>query len=811
MRRVKLLFLALFLVFVALSAEIKSLRVGITDTPPLVSLVDGKAEGFFIDIIEYIAKNEGWELFYIQKSISECIDLLREGKIELIADIGYSAERDKNIDFNSENVLITWAAFYGRRNVNIVNYDDLNGKKIAVESNDFFVFDRDLGLETTLKSLGIKYEFIYREGYKEVFEAVARGDADVGVANKMFGNTKSKNYSLYQSDLIFLPVSLRYASAQSTDSLLIKTIDSYLSQLKSDKKSVYYSSLSKHIEPTKYRMPVWLVVILSSVSAFALLSLLYFYSKYKTSINQAKLKLESEESSHNYTKLALSHMNKAMYEILDAMPVGILCLNEDYELEYSNSYADQILFEGRTKKSAKDLEFEDEDGKSLERLHPFKYIKNNAHSFHAKGFTLSGSSKKDVLIGGLEFYDPAKKKKFGLFSIEDITNFKKLEIDKRTVEDKLIQAQRYETMGQLVGGIAHDFNNILSIIQTNAEYSEMNYPDSREQSRNIIDAASMGANLSAQLLLFGKKQPYVEETLNLSGIVEEFIKPVRRVIRREIEIEHFFEENVPPIKGDFTTLRQILLNLIINARDAIGDESGKMEVKTFSRKISSRQSFPVGSSEIGLYTCISVKDSGVGLDMSLTNKIFEASFTMKDKGNGLGLWIVKNAVLRESGFIEVRSQEGKGAEFIVCFPAAQKLKNRPKVGLEDHWEGNKGGILLAEDDEALRKALFAFLKKNDYTVYEAPNLEVASSILNNHSDTIKIVITDVNLPDGRGTTLMEMKFPGNEKKKFIFTSAYVESEEDYRKIVAAGAIYIQKPYSPKIISEKVQLLLNEKI
>ncbi len=670
MRQIAIFLSSMFLIFSALGGEVKTVRVGITDTPPLVYFDGGKVEGFFIDILEYIAKEEEWELIYTQKSLSECIDLLKERKIDLIADIGYSAERDNIVNFNTENVLITWAAFYAKKDINIVNYNDLEGKKIAVESNDYFVFDKNFGLEKTLKNLGIKYEFVYKEGYSDVLEAVAKGYADVGVANKMFGSRKAQKFSLYPSELIFLPVSLRYASAQTTDSSLIKIIDKHLAVLKADNKSVYYISLEKYIEPMKPRIPLWLVLVFSAISIATLLCLLLLYLKYRTNINKEKQKLESEESSHQYTKLALSNLNKAMYEILDALPVGILCLNESYNLEYSNRYAENILFENNEKKNVKDLDFEDEDGNITDRLYPFKYIKNGTHSFHAKSFVLSrNESKKDVLIGGMEFYDPAKKRKFGLFSVEDITDLKKLEKEKRSMEDKLVQSQKYEAMGQLVGGIAHDFNNILTIIQTNAEYAEIIAPELKEQTQNIIDATSMGANLAVQLLCFGKKQPYVVELLDLNKIVDEFLNPIRRVIKREIKIEHNFDKKTPAIKGDFTTIRQILLNLIINAREAIGDKPGIIEIETFIRKITERKSFSVGSSEPGGYSCVSVKDSGTGLDLNLINKIYESSFTSKEKGNGLGLWIVKNAVLRESGFIDVESQSGKGAKFTVCFPS----------------------------------------------------------------------------------------------------------------------------------------------
>ncbi|MGE3062802.1 MAG: transporter substrate-binding domain-containing protein [bacterium] len=675
-----LLFLFLTVASISISAE-RTLLIGITDTPPLVYEENGKTAGFFIDIIEKIADEENWTVFYKPASLEECIELLSESKIDLIADIGYSAEREKNMNFNETNVLMTWAAFYTKKGVNIVNFNDLSEKRIAVEKSDFFIFDKQLGLESTLKRLGINYSFVVVEGYREVLNAVKENKADVGVVNKIYGAYTSSIHRLSPSDLIFLPVSLRYASPKN-DSSVIKAIDRQLKKLKEDKNSIYYKSLSKHILPRKPIVPIWFLIFSIGLISALVIASVYLLVKSRQAKLTAESTLKTEESSHAYTRVILSQLNKTLYDILDAMPIGILSINENYDVEYSNREADKILFLKNVRKDISEIIFMDSEGNKLERLLPFKNLKNSSHYLYAEKFMAEiDGNRKMVIISGVEFYDPIKKKKHGLFTIEDLTGISRLEEEKRAMEDKLLESQRIESMGHLVGGIADDFDLVLSAIQGNAERALKSLPENcyetSEHLNSIINSAALASNFANQLFLFGRKQLYAIETLNINKITQEFVKPIGKVIRSDIEIETNLSDETYFIKGDFNLLRQTLLNLVINARDAIGEGGGKIKIETFNRTIKKEYSSIFGIVNPGNYACISVSDTGKGMDSEFFKKTIQSIASENIDGGRLGLSIVNKIVKREGGFLEIDNIEGAGSTVRACFPDAG---NRQKQG-----------------------------------------------------------------------------------------------------------------------------------
>lgn len=420
MGKLAVFFIILFCASLSLWPE-RSVIVGITDTPPLVFEDNGKVSGFFIDILEDIAKKEGWTVFYKPATLDECMRLLEEKKIDLIADIGYSSEREKRMNFNETNVLMTWAAFYTKNGENIVDYNDLEGKRIAVESGDYFIFEKDLGLESTLRRLGIRYEFVRRSGYREVLQAVISDSADVGVVNKIYGKYTFKSHKLSQSDLIFLPVSLRYSSVKG-DSSLIRVIDNRLAEMKRDEGSVYYKSLSKHIEKDDSDIPLWFLIAAGAIIALTLAVSAIYLMQSKAAVDNAMTIIKKEEASLAYTKVVLSQLDKTLYDILDVMPIGVVCIDENDKIEYLNNEAEEIFFKGGTNKDVKNIWLTDAEGRVFEDILSLKSFRNHEHKIRSKKFFLrQGEESREIALTGIEFYDPVKDKKHALFTVEDVS------------------------------------------------------------------------------------------------------------------------------------------------------------------------------------------------------------------------------------------------------------------------------------------------------------------------------------------------------------------------------------------------------
>lgn len=410
----KIVFFILIIV-ISLLINARTVKVGITDTPPLVFMENGKVSGFFIDIIEYIAAKEKWALEYKSGTLEECIDMLSNGEIDLLADIGYSLKRDSIMDFSLENVTITWAAFYTAHGYNISDYNDLHDKTIAVEKEDCFIYDKDLGLEHVLQSLGIDFRMKVYDDYESVLNAVREDSADVGIVNKMFGEWNVEGKRLHASDLIFSPVSLRFAAAEGKNPELLKTIDKYLHELKKDRGSIYYKSYKRYIDSPETYLPTWLIALIYSVIAFLITIFLLFF-------HRSRAKMAIVEDSRRKTVVRLGRMNETMYEILDMIPVGIVCLDNKYETIYVNFHAREMFFDRRIRTfDASKLFFKKNGRKLSPEESPFNLLIDHNQELMAEEFEIEfHEMTKRVLINGRHFFDPTKNETFGLFTFEEV-------------------------------------------------------------------------------------------------------------------------------------------------------------------------------------------------------------------------------------------------------------------------------------------------------------------------------------------------------------------------------------------------------
>ena len=242
------LIMFLLLIYPALSHEI---TVGIYDNPPMIFYKDGKPEGCFIELLEYVAKTEGWELRYVYGTFPELIEKLKKGEIDILPDVAYTPEREKEFSFNREFVFNNWGVVVAGNRIETIT--DLNGKRIAGVSQDIY-FKNFIDLA---KSFGIKAVYVEVEGdYKEVFEAVKTGEADAGIVSRIYGNLYARNYGLKNTPIIFSPVELRFAGAKGREEYLEK-IDHHLAILKEDESSMYYRLIGKWTETTRTEIPYW--------------------------------------------------------------------------------------------------------------------------------------------------------------------------------------------------------------------------------------------------------------------------------------------------------------------------------------------------------------------------------------------------------------------------------------------------------------------------------------------------------------------------------------------------------------------------
>ena len=384
---------------------------------------------------------------------------------------------------------------------------------------------------------------------------------------------------------------------------------------------------------------------------------------------------------------------------------------------------------------------------------------------------------------------------------KDITKTKEL-------EEQLLQAQKLEAIGRLTGGIAHDFNNILTILSGYTEMLENSIDKKSRQFNYLIklkDAIDRASELVNKLLAFSRKQPFNPKPVDLVDEVKKLEKMLKRLISEDIVIKFTYDVDSIIIYADTTQIEQILINLIVNARDAIYEKKDSLnkeiEVRIGKRKLKGIE-----------YAKISVKDTGIGIPKTLQKKIFEPFFTTKKAGvgTGLGLSTVYGIVMQNNGKIKVDSEYGKGTKFIIYLPVYEKSdykENEREDKIISLPKGN-GKILVVEDELDIRKILKDNLSALGYSVLEASNGMEALQILEEKKYNIDLIISDLIMPEMDGNDLYREVQKKNPLIKFLFISGYTDDVLSEIGISIKNLNFLKKPFNIKDIAIKIKEILK---
>ncbi|MDQ6676490.1 MAG: ATP-binding protein [Acidobacteriota bacterium] len=391
---------------------------------------------------------------------------------------------------------------------------------------------------------------------------------------------------------------------------------------------------------------------------------------------------------------------------------------------------------------------------------------------------------------------------------EDVTEWKRM-------EQQLIQSQKMDAVGRLAGGIAHDFNNLLTVMNGYSAMLEERtdlVPEVRADLSCIRKAGHRAAQLTAQLLAFSRKQILQPKVIDLRLAVAGVEPILRRLIREDVELT--IVEHATPIclKADATQIEQVILNLVINARDAIGT-GGTITIETSEEHFDSMRASMHAGCVSGDYAMLAVSDDGCGMDRQTQDRIFEPFFTTKaaGEGTGLGLATVYGIVKQSGGTIWVYSEEGIGTTFRVYLPSAAN-QDRQESPLPKRAPANGvGTILMVEDDENVRKIAASVLRARGYDVITAANGEEALEIVGDGLPALDLLVTDVIMPRMGGPELVARLSPIYPDLRVLYISGYTENAILPTGAVPSGTYHLPKPFTPDLLAHKVKELLEMKL
>jgi nitrogen-specific signal transduction histidine kinase/ActR/RegA family two-component response regulator len=404
---------------------------------------------------------------------------------------------------------------------------------------------------------------------------------------------------------------------------------------------------------------------------------------------------------------------------------------------------------------------------------------------------------------------------FGVITTsEDITERKRAEEEMASLEEQLRQSQKIEAIGRLAGGVAHDFNNLLTVIKGYSELSLTMLTEGDPIKENVEDikkASDRAGNLTRQLLAFSRRQILDMRVLDLNAILRDLEKMLRRLISEDIEMETRLAEGLGEIKTDPGQIEQLVINLVVNAKDAM-PSGGKLTIETGDVVLGEEYARTHIGVRPGRYVMLSVSDTGIGMSPEVKERIFEPFFTTKEvgKGTGLGLSTVYGIVKQSEGNIWVESELAKGTTFKIYLPkVAESIKPvQPGLTPAAVLRGSET-ILLVEDEDMVRTLARTILEKSGYNVLEAANGLEALRLVQEHTpEPIHLMVTDVVMPGMNGRKLAEHLTPLHPEMKILYMSGYTDTVIVHHSVLDPGANFLQKPFAPDDLTSKVRKVLD---
>lgn len=517
---------------------------------------------------------------------------------------------------------------------------------------------------------------------------------------------------------------------------------------------------------------------------------------------------------HKQAEEALRKSEKRFRDLVGMLPVAVFETDQNFKLTFANSHAFELFGYGEEDlaKGIYSLDLITPEDREFAETNIAKRISGEDPKTIEYQALKKDGSIFPILLEASSIMNRGKFQ--GIRGIiVDIVDRKRQEEERLKISDQLRQAQKMESIGRLAGGVSHDLNNLLSPIIGYGELllQDLDSTDSkREPVKQILGAGMRAKDLVHQLLAFSRKQTLEYKPASLNNVLINFEKLLRRTIREDIKIEIVAFPNSPIIMADIGQIEQVVMNLAVNAQDAM-PEGGKLVLETGRVHLDATYAKAHPGTKPGPYAMLIVSDTGYGMDEETLEHLFEPFYSTKgDKGTGLGLATVYGIIKQHEGNIWVYSEKGMGTTFKIYLPLPHKSNFQfdsaeARLGELDGTET----ILIAEDNENVRILAHDILKRNGYKILLAKNGIAALKTLSSYGDSVHLLLTDVVMPEMNGKELFAQAVNQIPNLKVLYMSGYTDDIIVNHGVLEEGVPLIQKPFSANALSSKVRTILDE--
>ncbi len=772
---------------------------GDMDYPPYEYLDDGVPSGFNIDLIRAVAEVMDLSIRIDLGPWNRVRSRLETGQADVLAGMYYSPERDDHADFSVPHTLVTPGLFV-RQGSSIRSLEELQGRQIIVQQDDI--------MHDYLKKTGLTPHIIPVRDPSQALRLLASGRHDGALlSSKMQGLYIAAQYRLDNLESVAADIPPReycFAVAEGNRELLHQ-LNEGLNIIKSTGryKQIHDAWFGVY-EQTRWWEESVKFLAMPLVFLIALIGAILLWSwSLKQRVDQRTRELKESEE-HLKT---LFRESPAIVTITSAVDGRFLEVNRAFE-RISGYTRDEVL--GR---SSRDLGFyadPDDRRRIVDRMNRQGQVQNIEINLRNK----SGQSAV-----GLFSATPItlKGEPCILSVVNDITERKRAEEEKDRLEAQLLQAQKMEAIGNMAGGVAHDFNNILTAILGYTELAlesqkSRGAPDEKlaREIMEIRNSAQRAAALVQQLLIFSRREMVKPEVLNPSEVLSGMKEMLQRLITENILLNITSGEGVYPILAHANQIEQVVLNLVVNARDAM-PEGGRIDIELSNTVLDEAHVANHPEARTGPHVLLTVSDTGHGMDAPTMARIFDPFFTTKERGRGTGLGLssVYGIVKQSGGHITVSSRPHQGTTFRIYFPASSSgIVTKPPAPDKKEIPGGSETILLCEDDENVRRLSTEILESKGYRVIAAADGREAVELARSTGGGIDLLVTDVIMPGMNGRVLAErMKeiLPG---LKVLFISGHTYDVIVDQGILDSGFNLLMKPFSRPELLESVRRMID---